>query len=151
MQTSSASLSFQGNYQYNQHVVIINTGTGCGFRENLIIIDHSIVLYLHLHSDFYFDLFLEVDPTNITILYMNFLKLPFKHACINHLAVFNSFIINTCTFIEYCNVLMFNWDRLCGDFLMINRNISSIESMDYTEWTDWCHTSKYEIEKSSII
>lgn len=32
---------------------------------------------------------------------------------------------------------------------MIHRNISSIESMDYTEWTDWCHTSKYEIEKSS--
>lgn len=34
---------------------------------------------------------------------------------------------------------------------MIHRNISSIESMDYTEWTNWCHTSKYEIEKSSII
>lgn len=41
-------------------MVIINIGIGCGFWENLIIIDYLVVLYLYLFFDFYFDLFLEV-------------------------------------------------------------------------------------------
>lgn len=131
-------------------MVIINIGIGCGFWENLIIIDYLIVLYLYLFFDFYFDFFLEVDLINIIILYMNFLKLFFKYVCINYLVVFNLFIINICIFIEYCNVLMFNWDWLCGDFLMINWNMSLIESMDYMEWIDWCYIFKYEIEKFFI-
>lgn len=142
-------------------MVIINIGIGCGFWENLIIIDYLVVLYLYLFFDFYFDFFLEVwlclyiilnyDLINIIILYMNFLILFFKYVCINYLVVFNLFIINICIFIEYCNVLMFNWDWLCGDFLMINWNMSLIESMDYMEWIDWCYIFKYEIEKFFII
>lgn len=95
-------------------MVIINIGIGCGFWENLIIIDYLIVLYLYLFFDFYFDFFLEVDLINIIILYMNFLKLFFKYVCINYLVVFNLFIINICIFIEYCNVLIFYFWGLIG-------------------------------------